>query len=176
MFKNLEWWEITARAVLIAFMFIFVSLLLSGPANAADKHFRFNFETQELQEVKVIKSDEGGIIERYVDLVQKYIDEGTYVEVKGNCWSACTLFSKLVETDQICVHPTASFHFHAPYKGKPFTGEFISLAPPAYQTWFLQQYPNKLQMIIAAKGGLTKDWFHIVGKDLKYVAPYCGEE
>ena len=162
------------RSVLIVIGVLVFMTIMSGSAIAQEtKHFRFDFETQELKEVKVIESDSGGVIEKYVDLVQEYIDNDIYVEVVGNCWSACTLLSKLVETDQICVHPSASFHFHAPHRREMSTGKFIELAPPAYQTWFLQQYPNKLQMLIASNGGLTINWMHVIGSDLKYIAPYC---
>jgi len=171
--KHWSWWEYTYRAIAAAIVCLGIYGILTNSVKSQEKPFKIDPVTLEI--VK-IEHDPGGVVEKYVDLVDKYIKDGTKVELVGNCWSACTLLTKLVETDQFCVHPSASLHFHAPHTRKQFSLEFVSLSPEAYQNWYLQQYPNKLHMLLANRGGLTKDWFHMFGKDLKYVAPYCGEE
>ena len=119
----------------------------------------------------VIDHDAGGVVVKYVDAVAKAIATGRQVKVRGNCWSACTLYLALVPMNKLCVYPSASFHFHAPYS--IINGEKV-LAKPTYQTWFLSQYPNKVHMLLAAQGGLTEDWIHASGpKVLKMLAPLC---
>lgn len=126
--------------------------------------------------VKVIDHDPGGNVATRIKEIEGLIKNGTKVEIRGNCWSSCTLYTKLIETDQFCVYPSASLHFHAPWMRDPKTGENLGLAAPAYQAWFLMQYPNHIHMIIASNGGLTKDWLHMAGSLLKHVAPYCGDK
>jgi hypothetical protein len=126
--------------------------------------------------VKVIDHDPGGNVATRIKEIEGLIKNGTKVEIRGNCWSSCTLYTKLIETDQFCVYPSASLHFHAPWIRDQKTGENLGLAAPAYQAWFLMQYPNHIHMIIASTGGLTKEWLHLSGPMLKHVAPYCGEK
>ena len=121
---------------------------------------------------KTIDSDPGGQVSKRIDEVEQMIKDGTQVVIRGNCWSACTLYLKLVETGQLCVYPSASFHFHAPYYINEDTGEPV-LANDVYQLWFLMQYPNHVHEAIASLGGLTIEWMHVFGPDLPYLAPMC---
>lgn len=127
------------------------------------------------QKVLVIDHDPGGNVAIRIKQIENLIADGTRVEIRGDCWSSCTLYTKLIETDQFCVYPSASLHFHAPWLRDPKTGENLGLAAPSYQAWFLMQHPNHIHMMLASNGGLTKDWLHMAGPMLKNVAPYCEE-
>lgn len=124
--------------------------------------------------VVIIDSDSGGYVHQYVSSINKAIMNGTKYEIRGNCWSACTLYLRLVDHGLLCVHPSASFHFHQP-RVESEDGEWVP-APEAYQDWFIRQYPNKVQMILTSYGGLSWDWFHLVGDYwLGEIAPLCEE-
>jgi hypothetical protein len=124
---------------------------------------------------KVIDSDPGGQVSKRINEIEQMIEDGTQVVIRGNCWSACTLYLKLVETGQLCVYPSASFHFHAPYYIDEDTGERV-LANDTYQLWFLMQYPNHVHEAIASLGGLTTEWMHVFGSDLPYLAAMCNDD
>lgn len=121
--------------------------------------------------VKIIDSDKGGTVSVYVDKVDRAIKNRTYVKIRGNCWSACTLYLRLIEHDLLCVYPSASFHFHKPFYRKD--GEKFPMNDQ-YQDWFFRQYPNLVQMRLADYGGLTMEWMHIMGSVMnKYFGPKC---
>ena len=118
--------------------------------------------------VKIVDHDGGGRVDQRIAEIDKLRAAGTQVRIRGNCWSACTLYLALEST---CVYPSASLHFHAPYYVED---NKKVLANPVYQAWFLRQSPTKVQMRLAAAGGLGVDCLHVSGpRALPLIAPYC---
>jgi hypothetical protein len=145
---------------------IMTVVVLTSPTFARDSHGGFKIRGTTV----TVDSDFGGPVFPRILEVEKLLKDKTNVEIRGNCWSSCTLYTKLMETNQFCVYPSASLHFHAPYRiidGK------VVLAPEAYQSWYLQQYPNLVHMILASNGGLTSEWIHLAGKDILDYFPNC---
>ncbi len=117
--------------------------------------------------VHVTDYDRGGVMNEYIARAARWNEAGTEVQIKGSCWSACAMYLTLV--DKICVHRSASFHFHAPYymtaRGKYFsyetTQEYLTYIPAYTRRW------------IEINGGLGRDWLHYFGASLRHSAPFC---
>ena len=63
------------------------------------------------QRAIIINSDRGGVLDQYVRQVSQLSRSGQRVELRGRCYSACTLYLGL---RNVCIHPSARFGFHGP--------------------------------------------------------------
>lgn len=93
------------------------------------------------------------------------------VEVRGNCWSACTMF---LGVKDVCYHPSASFHFHSARRVSPENPSVIVTSE--WGNAILQSYyPPETNLLIAMNYGLALDtWIHVYGHDLQRLGiPAC---
>ena len=69
------------------------------------------------QSALVINSDRGGVLNQYAQRVSQLSQSGQRVELRGTCYSACTMYLGL---RNVCIHPNARFGFHGPSRrGRP---------------------------------------------------------
>ena len=85
----------------------------------------------------VIENDEGGETIGCVK-VRNLRAAGFKIEIRGECWSACTLY---LYDKTTCVHPEATLRFHSAWTPSP------KLAPGIAEenAKSMQQYPPKLR-------------------------------
>jgi len=118
-------------------------------------------------QIVYIEDNPGGSVVEYIVFRETLRDSGLPVEVTGNCYSACTFYLAL---PNLCAHPDAEFWFHAPYyepqKGlKAYSSEVTAA--------YLAEYPPAIQQWIHSKGGLTKDWLVLKGREMRELVPRC---
>lgn len=78
------------------------------------------------QRALIITNDRGGNLQSRSTEIQKLAASGRRVELRGNCYSSCTLLLSLPAT---CLAPEAQLAFHGPStNGKP-------LGAAAFQFW-----------------------------------------
>jgi len=78
---------------------ILIALALTGPAHAV-----------------TITNDNGGTLEEYWQRWLAYAKSGEWVELRGVCASACTIYLALPNA---CVGKRSKFLFHAPSNAEP---------------------------------------------------------
>jgi hypothetical protein len=61
----------------------------------------------------VITYGAGGVIRDHHRKYQEYVDGGKTVEIRGPCYSACTLITAYFGKDKLCIAEGAFFAFHA---------------------------------------------------------------
>ena len=61
----------------------------------------------------VIQNDGGGLVNSYVDKVERYSAEGREVRIMGSCRSACVLY---LGAKNVCVGPNAEIKAHEAYE------------------------------------------------------------
>lgn len=110
----------------------------------------------------VIDHNPGGYINVFLDNIQKWGDRE--IRIRGNCWSACTLY---LSAKNVCAYPSASFHFHAPYyeESSVYLGSWIYWSYA--ETARLEAvYPESVRKWIEYRGGLGRDWLHMYGRTI----------
>lgn len=94
----------------------------------------------------VIRDDPGGRVDVRFYQIKELKASGQKVELRGACYSSCTMFLGL--RDNVCVAANAQFGFHGPSfygipQGQEWTkvwGEFIaSYYPVAVQKWYASE-------------------------------------
>lgn len=92
-------------------MFItrFAAALLAFVALSACEITHYGGKTPEGRPTKVVVFDDGGWITWYDQHMQELLANGTRVEIRGGCMSACTMYLGAAE---VCVHPEADIGFH----------------------------------------------------------------
>jgi len=94
-----------------------------------------------------IGTNHGGQVLGFARQALKWKRNGTRVRFSGRCASACTLYLSLAPK-KMCITPSASFHFHAPY-GANAKGNRGAKA------YMLRTYPSWVRSYISNKGGLS---------------------
>lgn len=122
-------------------------------------------------ETVYVDYNSGGNPDDFMAQVEEWNSKGTRVVIRGNCWSACTLY---LAANNVCAFKSASFHFHAPYWYNPRTGAVRWEDDMTRQT--LEFYPKDLQAWIEHRGGLGRDWLHLHGTAVFSFAPRCPED
>jgi len=97
----------------------------------------------------VLLRENGGII---VDHVKRWIElaaSNKDVEIRGPCYSACTLIMAYVPKEQICFDRAASLNFHQTrlIDGRP---------SPEYTEWMFNRYPPDIRAWLNKRGGPEK--------------------
>ena len=98
-------------------------------------------------DVVVIKFGNGGRVDEHRQRFADYRPSKTKVEIRGPCYSACTLLLSYVEADDLCIAPGGFMAFHAIRSMEK--GERMN-----YETW--QAYlgmPSVIKMWIDDNGG-----------------------
>lgn len=88
-----------------------------------------------------ITQDSGGSIAARVRHVARLRAQGARVQIRGACWSSCTMYLALPDT---CVSRRALLGFHGPGSVRPGIG----LRPEAFEYWsqlIARHYPEPLR-------------------------------
>ena len=94
----------------------------------------------------VIHSDYGGVVSEYWTRWKIVAIDGGEVEIRGPCYSACTLVTAAVPKDRICFSRYATLGFHLVEQG--YRGVMpYGRGPPAMEAtqWMLDQYPKDVR-------------------------------
>ena len=94
----------------------------------------------------VIHSDYGGVVSEYRTRWKIVAIDGGEVEIRGPCYSACTLVTAAVPKDRICFSRYATLGFHLVEQG--YRGVMpYGRGPPAMEAtqWMLDQYPKDIR-------------------------------
>ncbi len=91
--------------------------------------------------VKIIRSDGGGSLQAHIAQIAQLDANGTRIEIRGQCASACTMYLGMQNT---CVTPSAKLGFHGPQS------QLYGIGLPAeeYQYWthvMADHYPKQIR-------------------------------
>lgn len=113
--------------------------------------------------VHVVRRDPGGPVEPRLAEIAALRRAGARVEIRGGCWSACTLYLGLPGT---CVSRAARLGFHGPASQR----RGIGLTPAAFEHWsrvMAAHYPEPLRGWYLREGRrLTLGFREISGAEL----------
>jgi hypothetical protein len=106
---------------------------------------------------KVIEFEPGGVIAEHVKRWQDLASSGADVEIRGPCFSACTLVVGYIPKERLCFGDYASLQFHrtrdpayAPGLPESVSGHALSSS-----LWAFSQYPRDIQNWLTARGGVA---------------------
>lgn len=100
-----------------------------------------------------INRDMGGSVYEYAWTVAKAAHNGSQVQIRGTCVSACTLYLAMPK-DQVCVTAGARFSFHLPYGASRTANNRAA-------DYMMRKYPQWVRNWIASKGGLSNRMIHM---------------
>jgi hypothetical protein len=89
----------------------------------------------------VMTRGNGGRLDEHRLLFATYRDTGTKVELRGDCFSACTIITTYVAKENLCIAPGAFLAFHAARVGLdgPINGgatiAMVEAFPPEIRGW-----------------------------------------
>jgi hypothetical protein len=115
-----------------------------------------------------VRDNPGGSVMAFLQYVQTFINNDAVVQIEGDCYSACTLFTNV---PKVCILPGAALHFHAPYI--PLEDFTIRQYSELDFTLFLTNYPQPIRDWIEANGGLGIDFITLDGAELEALIPIC---
>jgi hypothetical protein len=99
----------------------------------------------------VMAGGQGGSIYEHILRFSKLEQTGAPVEMRGGCWSACTMITGFVPKERLCFAPAAFLAFHAARTGE--ADPRLSLAG----TWRMYaSYPPEIKSWIDNRGGPDK--------------------
>lgn len=146
----------------------------SGTVSAEDTVVRLDDPRQYLSEPVcgspcTIKSDLGGMIDRYIVAAHDLVASGRTLRLDGDCFSACTLLMDLVRSEGLaCITEAAKFHIH---QG---TALFPDYGFGRLEARFPVPYSKALDMLIAERGGQPEEgWLVLDHASLSPMFPTC---
>jgi hypothetical protein len=93
----------------------------------------------------------GGVLDDHITRFWALGQTGAPVEMRGGCWSACTMITSFVPKERLCFAPGAFLAFHAARTIEPYP----QLSPSA--TWRMYaSYPAEIRSWIDDRGGPYK--------------------
>jgi len=102
----------------------------------------------------VIKDEPGGVLVAHWDRFYVHAKNRDDIEIRGGCFSACTVVTMVVSREHLCFARTAVLFFHLASNGPdaPDPGQ------PNYNTSqkMLDRYPDDIRRWLIAKGGVAK--------------------
>ena len=99
----------------------------------------------------IVNYDEGGVIFAYNVRWKHVAAQGSQVEVRGMCWSACTLVAAHIPKDRLCFADYSSLNFHQARHGAP-----DDTPNPQATKWMFDAMPPEIENWIVARGGIEK--------------------
>ena len=97
----------------------------------------------------VLQYEPGGIIGEHMKRWRELAQSGDDVEIRGPCFSACTLIVGYVPKERLCFGDYASLQFHAAREADGKMSEWA--------TWSMfSNYPNDIRNWLKARGGVPK--------------------
>lgn len=135
----------------------------------------------------VIKSDYGGPVFEYINAFEEFMDTDRTVEIRGLCYSACTLAINDDFRDNTCISEDAVLGFHQPSITDVYTGEVVEDASialkvelRAYRDYFWDNYPQEVKDFLSIWGypdahvtGDVNEFSYMVYEDLKDFVRTC---
>lgn len=113
--------------------------------------------------VRVVTHDPGGQIDDRAREIARLMRQGARVELRGGCWSACTMYLALPGT---CVSPGAVLGFHGPAS----TTYGLGLSPDVFERasrLMADHYPEPLRSWFLRKGrNVTVGFYRFSGVQL----------
>lgn len=110
-----------------------------------------------------ITNDMGGNVQSYWDKVDQVRASGERVIIDGRCYSACTLWLRLVRYGRLCVTPRAEFGFHSAMTS-------LGFPDPVWNERLTDAYPDNVKVEIGKRGGL---WLNVITIKGVSIAPRC---
>jgi hypothetical protein len=101
----------------------------------------------------VLHRGPGGLITEHVKRFQELAQSGDSVEIRGPCFSACTLIVAYVPKERVCFDEFASLNFHHAGGMKVY---FSNAEAVAATRWMFQRYPPNIRDWLNAQGGIEK--------------------
>lgn len=98
----------------------------------------------------VMKWGAGGRVVDHRLTFEEYFKAGTKVELRGPCYSACTLILGYLERANLCIAPGAFMAFHA-VRGEKYKQYMPDQTRAMYETW-----PPEIRRWIERNGGWEK--------------------
>jgi hypothetical protein len=93
--------------------------------------------------------EQGGRIDQHIERWKALAASGEDVEIRGFCWSACTLVTAYIPKERLCFSKTAMLAFHL--------ARFSNGEPSIEGSrWMFNAYPEDIRAWLRAKGGLEK--------------------
>jgi hypothetical protein len=115
----------------------------------------------------VLHRGRGGLIGEHAKYFQELAQSGNSVEIRGPCFSACTLIVAYMPTERLCFDEFASLNFHHAGGMKVY---FSNAEAVAATRWMFQQYPQNIRDWLNAQGGIGKipsiGWWTLEAPDL----------
>ena len=115
-----------------------------------------------------VQNSPGGEVDRFLQLLDAFLEDGTKVHISGYCASACTLFL----TADACVYEDTRLGFHAPYLVSPVVPG-ARLYNPEMTAEFLRHYPPHIRQWLEDNGGLQPSLIWLEGPELLSLVPLC---
>ena len=98
----------------------------------------------------VLYEERGGRIVDHWERWKALAAQGGEVEIRGPCWSACTLIMAHIPRERLCFDKHAELNFHLAYA--PESGEPSMKA----SRWMVDQYPDDIREWIKTMGGVER--------------------
>jgi hypothetical protein len=93
--------------------------------------------------------EQGGRIDQHIERWKALAASGGDVEIRGFCWSACTLVTAYIPKERLCFSKTAMLAFHL--------ARFSNGEPSIEGSRrMFNAYPKDIRAWLRAKGGLEK--------------------
>jgi hypothetical protein len=99
----------------------------------------------------VIAYEMGGLLAEHTSRFYALGQTGAPVEIRGGCWSACTMITAFIPKERLCFAPGAFLAFHAARTVEPYP----RLSPHATWTMYAS-YPAEIRQWIDDRGGPNK--------------------
>jgi hypothetical protein len=134
-----------------------------GTALAADRPVPWNGVWPRPISTTVLQAEAGGGLSVHVRRWQELARSGDNVEVRGPCFSACTMVVAYVPKERLCFGEYASLHFHSA------RNLFTRQESLETNRWMFARYPTDIQKWLTVRGGvekLTLDFWELPAEEL----------
>ena len=140
---------------------VLAALVLIATQAQADQVFKDGDWVIDTPAVLTIRSDGGGNIHDYADLVETMGSK--QVRIEGVCKSSCTMFLGM---ENVCVSPTAFFGFHGPSSNDESIRHLMNLVEK-----IAEHHPAAIGKLFREDWGLDQDFTWLTGAEVLALAP-----
>lgn len=155
--KSLSWmmgFFATSSLIKIGLFISVVAIAISQDAVLG--HIVFNKNLYSPYSRLYLTDAPGGSVDAYLTTVKllDFLDKPVFVG--GDCWSACTFFTRLKDKDNVCATKTAMLHFHS-FRFFDRKGQVRMIDPAEWERIKTYYLPKDVLDWIDSQGGLPKD-------------------
>lgn len=136
--------------------FLLAALALTATQASADEVFKDSDWVIDTPAVLTIRSDGGGDIHDYAELVATMGSK--QVRIEGVCKSSCTMFLGM---ENVCVSPTAFFGFHGPSSNNESIRHLMDLVQK-----ISDHHPAAIGKLFREDWGLNQDFTWLTGAEV----------